>query len=1586
MSFSSSKPAGTTRFPEGPPDSQKAFFRIISPDEYGRYGIDARDVPMGTFAAEDHPNFLLSRYGGNAYGLGLVEQNKLSGADFEFLQNLNLKDTGDIIRNARRINRIYQRLGLLIRYSESGRRYFLIPINLVAHSLQDIKTKADEIEELVLQHLRETGIERLDIGLVAPRQDLIVHELTARLSQHRIVLFDSIDRIRFWRTPLDIVIFPKDLFEVLLEQGLPRPVQQTSRLQRLIQWATYLSGKLYDLLERGGKFIVMAHCPYTREETDYQVEFKTEQELKYFLIYTHIFRTKKKYRTSSRQLQIHPSDLYHYLNRYATVDAHLRKLLQDRRPESLTLEDLHALPYLNIRLPGGYARNLDKQWEKAFSPYFETLQLTRKTPAPYREYWAQRLSLDRELPESLLIYSGTPRTPAVRSNELEEEVRRSGLMGCSLPLVATYRNSFRYVLDVLQNLEHIRDGRFPKLSQIEQDRISNPFKLRRSRHEGFNAVCRLLKQVGRLRATAAVLNPDHVEGQTTPVLENLEKLSLHGFTREQLKELLLIVVGHTTMSRVVFGKIPPKSLEPVTDMADENDYQHIVELLRICRVMTLAEIAASLGDEFTSAQVQEIFRLYYDAIQVATQPELDWENLVDLQISELGGVQYKAVREMMKFFNLFEFLNNWQEFQDKGPYQKEVLCDYSPRMLSKLQDALDLAGAAADYRQRFLADPIPGQTHFFRRFLETEFHGTGHLFPRLGTRAGFMLLWISVNATVKHIVNFNPILAGVSTDRCDQRIEKIRKALLDIPEANLGPSFIESIRERLSKNEPAFAFESGIRLMLNPDTQAVDVTFVDVDEDLLQLEALLQHFEAHKLQGVSLKHLQDLERLFSELDSYRSFLNRKSPNRSAAAAERPEIGIVLQRIEDLEDRLRLIFQGQIFVPEEIYDTVSVLAAHCPHVLRFILPEFHALGNLIENWPTRKKQSVGNYVMRCLQKFQALITKDREGFQDRDTFYQLAKQEFGPLAEEDTGAKHPQLEILEHLVERIRQRPTLYQAFTLGLLFQDIGKIEPYRAAHPELSDLLTHAEQGTALLRKAGILEQYQPDPKIRKTALQLIQHHGFIGHVIQGEEPVTALEHLTASRDERLLDAFVLHSILAAAAVEEGLMTEDLLDLFMWYRAVALQILKSQGSWESWLKDALREKADAAAVDSQALPEMFRIFLPHEESPCGPGDDLRLRRGRRIAAFERLLRLLDLKWVDYQDLQMFGLNMPPNFIYHKKGLKSTGPSRFKEQLEQAAAVLKIVSEMPAQTRCLLFDCLDPFARGYRVYDFHPLSRYLAASECIKLLQLSFDAFERAHGANVRNGLISFRPLGQNIRKKQDVVRELLRDAQHAAMSTPQADTPASPPSPRVGFHFQHTPHGPGMRVGFQDMLQVEQLIEPLRAARTHEQLKARYKSLLKNLRNLPYDTSDYAEQLKQAYQDQMQKISDEILQNIQDRLKKVSNFSELDQLHQEMNRIKEEASLSEEHEFMMDEFFEHHRARVRDDYLRSILEKICECPTPEALSRYWDEIKKELFAYRPFVGKEYESIIAAFIDEQLSERNHPSCSTDTSSFSGKMK
>ena len=72
-------------------------------------------------------------------------------------------------------------------------------------------------------------------------------------------------------------------------------------------------------------------------------------------------------------------------------------------------------------------------------------------------------------------------------------------------------------------------------------------------------------------------------------------------------------------------------------------------------------------------------------------------------------------------------------------------------------------------------------------------------------------------------------------------------------------------------------------------------------------------------------------------------------------------------------------------------------------------------------------------MRCLEKYQALVNKDRNSFQDRNTFYRLAKQEFGPLAEEGLGATHSQIEALEFYMDRIREKPQLQQALTFAQL-------------------------------------------------------------------------------------------------------------------------------------------------------------------------------------------------------------------------------------------------------------------------------------------------------------------------------------------------------------------------------------------------------------------------------------------------------------------------------------------------------------------------------------------------------------------------
>jgi len=45
-------------------------FGFIMAEDFESLGIDASDIPPGTFPAHKHPSRLLSRFGGNAYGFG----------------------------------------------------------------------------------------------------------------------------------------------------------------------------------------------------------------------------------------------------------------------------------------------------------------------------------------------------------------------------------------------------------------------------------------------------------------------------------------------------------------------------------------------------------------------------------------------------------------------------------------------------------------------------------------------------------------------------------------------------------------------------------------------------------------------------------------------------------------------------------------------------------------------------------------------------------------------------------------------------------------------------------------------------------------------------------------------------------------------------------------------------------------------------------------------------------------------------------------------------------------------------------------------------------------------------------------------------------------------------------------------------------------------------------------------------------------------------------------------------------------------------------------------------------------------------
>jgi len=1553
-----------------PMGQHETFFRLIRPEDYELYGINPQDVPMGTFASEDHPSFLPSRYGGNAYGLGLMEQSVLSRGDTDFLEDFDFQNSVEISRNAKRLNAIYQKLGLLIRFSRKGKRYFLIPINLVAHSLQDIKTKADEIEELIFQHIFDTRTEKLDVGLLTSSHDLLVHELAARLTSHRIFLFENIEKLSSWQLPLDIVVLPKDPYEFLLEQKLPRTIRRPMSRKRIFNHAMYLAGKIYDLLEPGGMVHVLAHSPGPQGNEVCKVRFRTEEDLKHFLLFAHTFKTKGKYagRPGQMTLDIPISDLHYYVNRFEFFDPQLKGHLPQHKVEEFTIDDINRLPHLNFKLPRNLINDPEKQWQRIFEPYYQTRVLKRKTPRHHHQYWKDRLEVDRELPESLFVYVGFKRKPAVDLAQLEQDIRTSGMQGCSLSLVAEYRNSFRYVLDVLRILEQIKNNDFPELSEHERARLSNPFKTPTA---SFAPILSLLKKNKKLLQVREYLNPDQIEGHYTPVMEHIPKLALHGFHREWLTEILLIVVGHTTMSRIVFGKLPADTLKPITDRAKEGAPQDTLDLLRVCRLMSMAEIAASLGESFKAGQATELNRLYEDAIKVATDSRLSWNELQDFCISALGGVQNKAVREMLKFFNLFEFLDTWQEYLSKGIFEKEVICDYEPEKLNLLNQALELADTAEEFKQEFMVNYVFGHSYFFRQFLHSEFHGTGHLFPKLGARAGFILVWIAVNACERHVINFNPMLAGIQEERKDLRIKKIRDRLLGIPRERLHQGFFQQIMKALQEGGPAFVDDSGLRIISNSQTRTIDVSFVDLEENIQQIDSLLNHFESQKLRGINLKNLQDLEIRFSELESFHQYLKGEGVSTERGLTENGgEFAAEDEKIDEIEWRLRFILQAQVFLPEEIHDNVSLLARHCPEILRFFLPELQDLGNLLENWPTREKRSLGSYVMRCLEKFQALVIRDRNAFQNQSAFYQLAKKEFGPLAEEGIGVTHAQMDVLEYLVERVQQQPFLYQAMTLALLFQEIGRLESYYGKLDDAVRFLSHGERGGAILEQLKILKRYRLDPRVERLVIVLVRNHGLLGHVIQGDEPLGSLSAVTARRDESLLDVYVLQCILGSASVREGMMVSDLLDDFLFHRSLCFQVMQSGGDWEKWMPGHFRNRGAAFHDDVQLLSLSEARQSAHHEAPLSYApeklQDKVLWKGMQALAFERLLRLLGIQHIGIQDVQMVLQKKPLNFVYHKKKLKSVGFQNFERHLQRAVKIHGLLLSLSPSIRFYLLHGLDHLGGAFRIGDFSSLAGALEEEECLKVLFLAFQTLNHHFGLGHKGGAVRFGELGENVLRRREALQNTL-----GHFSFPKKFSLKGQPFVQPGvvdkIHFEVSPSEPILLVSYHDADQFNLMVQCLERIWNHEELNERYKNLVHELREkLPHDTKSFEEELRSVYRRQRTKINENILRVFQEELSEAEDFSQLTAIGKDLSAQQPERHFLEHQKFLLKEMFEFHLSRIRDEYLRRINQEINLLDTQKSLADYWNQLKYELYAHRSYVGKEYESLIARFIDERM--------------------
>jgi len=1540
-------------------------FNFIRAEEYSDYGIDPSDIPAGTFPALKHPSQLLSRFGGNAYGFGLIEAcDRLGEDEIRLLESVVVKDTEVLRKHYKDINRIYKKIGLLIRVSSHGEPYYLIPSHLISMSLDHIASKVNEISKIVAYHRKKYYKERYDIGIILFNDDLILRELSLRFKEYNFVPVNSLEKLRSMKHTLDLFVLTGGIYEIVMSKGLGLSDQKANSKTRLDQHVHYILSMIYNLLKPDGEIFVIARSYTARTNQTTTVVFNTPHEAKKFALFSHVFKTRKRYSPCSMQIEINVFDFQNYLNMIYVEQEVVNNLLNGKRLDDMTLEDIEELPYLDFAIPDRpFVRRQEEAWSKIFSPYFEQVFLKPLTPKHIKEEWKKKFYTGNYEPKYMLIYLGQKRGLEGSINQIISEVTQSELAGCRINLLADYKNSFEYVILTLKVLERLLKDRYNAASGILFERLKNPLENKARRYARLNITLRLLKKIGRLEKIRKQLNPEGMEGSRTKIIEHLEILNLFGFNHDELEEIMYIVLGHTAMGRVLSGKTNEQSLKPILDFAKQHDLKVSLNLLRYCRLMTFAEIEAERGYELTREELAQLFDLYEFAVRIVINKSPGIETLIEEEISSMGGIHNKVVKKILMMTSNYKFLDNWADLELKGKREKESLADYDRDELYHIENVINILSSIEMFEKRYLgADSLTLPT-FYRKFLDIEFHGTGHLFKIIEGRDVIMFLWFAINAARNGLVNFNPIMSDVPSYNMKDYLSKISKEVQRIDTAYLEMGLIEKITEQLYADGMTFIAGTGFKLTLEPETNALAISYIDIDRDIESLEGLCDELSEYLVSDISESSLKVFEKLFVNLDSfYQSY--RRSENRIPKILKRESIWF--KKISKLRERIRADFLKRLFRPESFYSDFNYLHIYTPNLLNFIIPELGGLQGLDFSWHVYMRSPVINYILSTLRKLQALITHDRESFQDADYMHNLAKREFGPMATGTVGISEPQIDKLEKISARLRKNnPQLFDALLRAFVFQDIGRLPYLRERYKDCLNPADLGETGAIFLEKERIPEQYGLNKQSSEYLVFMVRYHSLIHHIIRGEMSFFAISSVLEHGDKDLLDCFLVFSLIMLSAIRADLVLEDLARHIFKTKEVCDSIIDGEITLEEHMNNNFISKGYLY----YALEHFKKAGLPKDVTPVEflERDNWKDRISRKealfagemISAIERLFCLRGIIHVGFSDVVHYIMKVPIKFIYKKRQFSSTGITTFERELFEASRIYKTLQDVDRETRHYFLSKLT--GDRIRLFGYEKVSKYLSYKNQIKLLLVSFIGSDIFNDTPV---LLDFIPLCQNIEKRYEAVNDYFNNLSMKRIWKARQN-PGSMFTNREGVVLGKDVDHNVVTVSFKDSMDISRRLDTMEKIDDVNELREYYHKCLLELKAYPFNTEDYEESLSDIFHEKFVKITDDMLDQAKNRMAFIRDFRELHNLVTHLGDELTEIGISEEQRHRLFDLYNLRKEELKKEKLDEIENVLKKIGNIAELDNYWNVLKLYLKNNRQFFGKEFETLVAKRLDEE---------------------
>ncbi len=1160
-----------------------SYFQCIFPEQYEFYGIDEEDVSFGAIPALKHPTFLPSPSGGNAYGLGLLEQSLLKEEEIKFLSSLNLDKEETLSKHFHEINELYRKMGLLIRISRFGKPYYLIPYSFLSHSILDVRIRVRIIHNL-WPEISESISKK--IGIMTSPKDILYHELVAHFPQHSFHLLHSYEEIKLGKHKFDAIICPHTITEYLkitdLKQFIP---YKGLREKKFRKYLTHFYLAIYKALSKDGVFIKVCNSYLSKTSGCQNLSFKDKNCEKLFIAFCKFYRYKQ-YITQTRDglISISNRDLQTFIRLAPFVNSAIQKILKKSFQE-IDFREIESLKGNYYRRGLTFEEPISKI-RKSMEYFFSFIKTEELIPEEYEKTWRGKIEI-KALPPLFFAMVAKPKQPKVTVGAIEKFLKRSQIAGYPVELVSEYRNSLFYLIEVINYLESIIKKDYPYLKTLDLTKTNR-------RLSG------LLKVSKKLENISQIINPFPTRNIHVPFFENIPTLSLLGLKTKEIEELSLIVTGYSPMSRIFFGKYPVSALTPIKAIVNKR-----LDTIDYITAITIAEVSASLGRPLREQEILRILKLRKILLDIEESPPFHDERAHSYVDS--------AIRRIMLMVRT-----------EERPHPTRTNESILERLAFKNQELL-------------------------RLFAEARFHGTGHTLCHLGFYPALMLLWASLQIISCSsyrdrpiIINFNPLIKGVPKEHRIEKLDKLRRTIENLLNWD-SSSFEVELGKLCSFNFSGknwFWETVGLNFELDQQRNILSVIFVDLDESAKTFEEFFTYMNSRSINNIPENVLISVNETFEQVSKVfkkrRNFYNI------------------------LEKKIFTSIFRKLMSLEEAPETLAVLVHYCEQMINafFCFLDFKNLPSIIE----------------ALKRLKAITHKDRASLKELDTFYTMAKKEFGPFSEERISPSRLQFQQLEKMLYNVHSKSQIYQSLILAIIFQ-------------HLSD--NYLEKNLEILVKKAIKAKIESKKKLKslkENTLAIIKARKMIKKIYSGQVPMISIERMINRSMETILEA----AFLATVVLEENyltFMTSDALEELFSIRSHIVSAIKDEKAWKDYIRDCIREKGKLFLTEHPKSPVQEDIKkygeIALERDPL-------LLVGRYITALDRLLKIfLGIPWIGFGDVISLWKGALPLHIYQSKSIRSLSLKAFEKYLENSSHILNKVFQLPEDKRFNLLLCLD---------------------------------------------------------------------------------------------------------------------------------------------------------------------------------------------------------------------------------------------------------------------------------------------------------